>query len=128
MVTPSIRRSMEPYLTLLSYYGDGGQVYPLGSDSYIIGLCTGLLASAAVSSSRTVGELIPVAIEAVVVALRLGLCALKVRDFVGQNEAGSQSWSAVLSGIQEDQALVAIREFSKQKVGLSVFYSQRTVV
>ncbi|KAL1970787.1 hypothetical protein VTN77DRAFT_2621 [Rasamsonia byssochlamydoides] len=99
----------------ISYYGDEGQVYPLGSDSYVIGLCTGLLASTAVSSSRTVGELIPVAIEAVVIALRLGLCALKVRDFVGQNEAHSQSWSAVLSGIQEDQALEAIREFSKQK-------------
>lgn len=114
---------IEPGLTISSYYGDEGQIYPLGSDSHVIGLCTGLLASAAVSSSRTIGELIPVAVEAVVIALRLGLCALKVRDLVGQHEAQSQSWSAVILGLHEDKASLAIREFSKRKVSLVFFYS-----
>lgn len=116
---------IKPRLIISSYYGDEGQVYPLGSDSHVIGLCTGLLAAAAVSSSRTVGELIPVAIEVVVTALRLGLCALKVRDLVGQYEAQSQSWSAVISGLHEDQALVAIREFSKRKVSLASLLRQK---
>jgi naphtho-gamma-pyrone polyketide synthase len=82
----------------------------------VIGLCTGLLASAAIASSRTIGELIPVAVEAVVVALRLGLCAFKVRDYVGQYGGQSQSWSAVISGISEEKAFDIIEQFSVKKV------------
>lgn len=103
-------------LTQTSYYGDGAQIYPVGSENHVIGLCTGLLASAAVASSRSVGELIPVAVEAVVVALRLGLCAYKVRDYVGQYSGETQSWSAVISGVNEEKALAIIEQFSVEKV------------
>jgi naphtho-gamma-pyrone polyketide synthase len=82
----------------------------------VIGLCTGLLASAAVASSRSIGELIPLAVEAVVIALRLGLCAYKVRDYVGQYGGQSQSWSAVIPGVSEEKALAIIAEFSNKKV------------
>lgn len=82
----------------------------------MIGLCTGLLASAAIASARTIGELIPLAVEAVVVALRLGLCAYKVRDYVGQYDGQSQSWSVVISGVSEEKALAIIAEFSTKKV------------
>lgn len=68
------------------------------------------------ASSRTIGELIPVAVEAVAIALRLGLCALKVRNSVGRNEGSSQSWSAVVSGMEEEQTVEFIREFSTNKV------------
>lgn len=88
----------------------------MGSESHVIGLCTGLLASAAIASSRSVGELIPVAVEAVVVALRLGLCAFKVREYVGQHSGQSQSWSTVISGVNEEKALAIIEEFSVEKV------------
>lgn len=91
-------------------------MYPVGSQSHVIGLCTGLLASTAIASSRTIGELIPLAVEAVVVALRLGLCAYKVRDYVGQYGGQSQSWSAVISGVGEEKALALISEFSTRKV------------
>ncbi|KAL2010566.1 hypothetical protein VTN00DRAFT_6373 [Thermoascus crustaceus] len=99
----------------IKYYGDGGQTYPLGSESHIIGLCTGLLASAAVSSSRTIGELIPAAVETVVVALQLGLCVLKVRDLVDQNQTSSQSWSMVVSGIRKEEAHIILHEFCRLK-------------
>jgi naphtho-gamma-pyrone polyketide synthase len=69
-----------------------------------------------VASSRTIGELIPVAVEAVVIALRLGLCALKVHNSVGRSEGSSQSWSAVVSGMEEEQTFEFIREFSTNKV------------
>ncbi|KAH8702107.1 conidial pigment polyketide synthase PksP/Alb1 [Talaromyces proteolyticus] len=101
--------------SFISHYGDGGHIYPAGSESYVIGLCTGLLASAAISSSRTIGELIPVAVEAVVIALRLGLCTLKVRNFVGRNEGSSHSWSVVVSGMDEANALASIQQFSLSK-------------
>lgn len=106
-----------------SYYGDLGHAYPSGSDSAIIGLCTGLLPSAAVSCSKTVGELIPVAVETVVLALRLGLCVHSVRKLVDRGTSNSPSWSALVSGISEGEALDKIREFSSQKVSSAALLS-----
>jgi len=87
----------------------------VGSDSCIIGLCTGQLASAAVSSSRTVGELIPVGVQTVVLALRLGTCVIKVRDLV-ESTGPSPSWSALVSGIREPDAEQLIEGFAKANV------------
>ena len=99
-----------------SYYGDLGHAYPSGPQSIIIGLCTGQLASAAVSSSRTVGELIPAAVETVVIALRLGMCVVKVRELLESNENPSTSWSVLVSGIREREALQLIEKFSASNV------------
>jgi hypothetical protein len=68
--------------TSISYYGDLGHAYPSGDESCIIGLCTGQLASAAVSSSKTIGELISAGTETVVLALRLGICVLRVQELI----------------------------------------------
>lgn len=102
-----------------SYYGDLGHEYPSSSNSAIIGLCTGLLPSAAVSCSKTVGELVPVAVETVVLALRLGLCVLSVRKLVDAGNSTSPSWSALVSGINETEVLEKIREFSSQQVSFA---------
>lgn len=102
-----------------SHYGDLGHAYPSSSDSVIIGLCTGLLPSAAVSSSKTVGELIPIAVETVVLALQLGLCVHTVRKLVDTGNSSSSSWSALVSGINEGEALEKIRELSSQRVSFA---------
>ncbi|OGM44778.1 polyketide synthetase PksP [Aspergillus bombycis] len=99
----------------INYYGDLGNVYPSASDCHLIGLCAGLLSAAAVSSSTNVGELIPAAVEAVVVALRLGLCVLKVRELVNSDQASSTSWSVLISGISEKDASQLIAEFSVER-------------
>lgn len=99
-----------------SHYGDLGHAYPSSSDSVIIGLCVGLLSSAAVSSSKTIGELIPIAVETVVLALRLGLCVHTVRKLVDTGNSSSSSWSALVSGINESEASDKIQEFSSQQV------------
>lgn len=75
-----------------------------------------MLASAAIGSSRTVGELIPAAVETVVVSLRLGLCVLRVRDLVDHSSEKSQSWSLVVSGINEEKAGALLSEFCQRKV------------
>lgn len=103
-------------LTFHSHYGDRGEIYPLASDSYIVGLCTGLLASAAISSSRTMGELIPAAVETVTVALRVGLFVQKTRDLIDCNQGKTQSWSMVISGSDEKETDALLNEFSRQKV------------
>ncbi|KAJ5148914.1 hypothetical protein N7448_000492 [Penicillium atrosanguineum] len=100
--------------SFIHYYGDLGHTYPVGSDSCIIGLCTGQLASAAVSSSRTVGELIPVGVQTVVLALRLGASVIKVRDLV-ESKGPSPSWSVLVSGIREPEAQKVIEAFAQTK-------------
>lgn len=112
---------MLPYeyqrLTLFgSYYGDLGHEYPSGSKSCVIGLCTGQLASAAVSSSRTVGELIPAGVQTVVLALRLGTCVVKVRELVQASKSSSPSWSVLVSGIREEEAQQKIMDFAEVNV------------
>lgn len=104
-----------------SYYGDLGHKYPSSSDSVIIGLCTGLLPSSAVSASRTVGDLIPIAVQTVVLALRLGLCVHSVRKLVDTGRSTSSSWSALVSGISESETLEKIQEFSNQQVYSAAF-------
>lgn len=106
-------------LTYHSYYGDLGHTYPSSTDSCVIGLCTGLLSSAAVSCSQTVGELVPIAVDTVVVALRLGLCVSRVQDMVASDKPASLSWCALVSGLDELDAYNMIEEFSCKRVRLS---------
>jgi len=101
-----------------SYYGDLGHAYPSGDKSCIIGLCTGQLASAAVSSSKTVGELIPAAIETVVVALRLGMCVLKVQELIESSKSATSSWSVLIHGMREPEAQDLIQQYAKKNVSL----------
>ena len=102
-----------------SYYGDLGHAYPSGDDSVIVGLCTGLLPSAAVSSSRTAGELVPISVLTVVLSLQLGLCVHSTRSSVDTRNSSSTSWSALVSGISESEALENIEAFSNQQVSSS---------
>jgi naphtho-gamma-pyrone polyketide synthase len=95
-----------------------GNAYPTGDESCIVGLCTGQLASAAVSASKTVGELIPVGVETVVLALRLGICVLKVQDLVESNKSPAASWSVLVSGMREPEAQELIQQFAKTTVSI----------
>ena len=84
----------------------------------MIGLCAGSLAAAAISASRSVFELVPAAIEAVLVAFRTGLRSVEVGQDLEQNtEDISPSWSVIL-GIQEAQASQALRENAKATVSI----------
>lgn len=97
-----------------------GHAYPSGDEACIIGLCTGQLASAAVSSSKTVGELIPVGVETVVLALRLGMCVLKVQELIEPSKTGTSSWSVLVSGMREPEAQALIQKFAKQNVSIQL--------
>ncbi|KAL4793422.1 conidial yellow pigment biosynthesis polyketide synthase [Aspergillus venezuelensis] len=98
----------------INYHGDLGHAYPSKSKSQLIGLCTGLLSCGAVSSASNIGELIAPAVEVVVVALRLGLCVLHVRELVNQDKSAGLSWSALISGLSETEGKDLIAEFSRQ--------------
>lgn len=92
------------------------QTYPLPSESYLVGLCTGSLAAAAICCSRNIAELLPAAIEAVLVAFRTGLRATEVRDRLELSDGASASWSIVVPGIQEGTASTVLTDFCRTRV------------
>ncbi|KAH4055428.1 hypothetical protein HBH92_078380 [Parastagonospora nodorum] len=78
---------------------------------YIIGVCTGSFAAAAVSSSRTMAELVPAGVEAALAAFRTGLHSLKMqRDIEPAATEDAQSWSFIAS-MTESEALENIGAF-----------------
>lgn len=72
------------------------------------------------------GELIPVGVQTVVLALRLGSSVIKVRDLV-ESEGPSPSWSVLVSGIREPEAEQLIQGFAEANVSKSsTFYLLET--
>ncbi|OXV11267.1 hypothetical protein Egran_00972, partial [Elaphomyces granulatus] len=96
-------------------HSEGGRPYPSSSDSFLCGICTGALASAAISSSRSLLELIPAAVHAVIIAFRAGLCASEVRSSIEDFSDHSPEWSIVVSGISTDAATKSLKEFADSK-------------
>lgn len=85
-------------------------------------MCTGSLAAAAVSSSSSLSELLPLAVQTVLIAFRLGLCALDMRDRLELSvEDRSRPWSVVILGLETQSAVTAIKDFCKANVGSPVY-------
>jgi naphtho-gamma-pyrone polyketide synthase len=105
--------------TMNRYFAEGSRPFPSAANSYLVGLCTGSFAAAAISTSQTISELVPAAIEAVLTAFRTGLCSLELRnDIESPVHDISRSWSAVVSA-EEAQAAECIQTFSSANVSLS---------
>lgn len=84
----------------------------------MLGLCTGALAAAAISSCSTLSELLPAAVQTVQVAFRLGLCVVDVRDRIeAPSESIPHEWSIVFPGLEPKLAVLAIEDFCKANVG-----------
>ena len=91
-------------------------MYPNPEDTILLGLCTGSFATAAVSTSQTIAELIPAGVEAVVHAFRTGLHSFKLqRDLEGSPSPTPKSWSAVVA-LPEQRAGDLIESFVVEKV------------
>ncbi|KAL2819649.1 hypothetical protein BDW59DRAFT_120646 [Aspergillus cavernicola] len=89
--------------------------YPRFNDSYVLGVCTGSLAAAAISCSTSLSELLPIAVQTVLIAFRLGLCAQEVRDRLEISEEDrTQPWS-VVSDVSPEQVALALNNFTNAK-------------
>ncbi|CAI6237317.1 unnamed protein product [Periconia digitata] len=88
--------------------------YPEATTSTLIGVCTGSFASAAVSSSQTMAELVPAGVEAALAAFRTGLHSFKMqRDIEPISTEGARSWSFI-ANLTESQALKALEDFGSE--------------
>lgn len=100
------------------YYGEDSRPYPAAANSYAIGLCTGSFAAAAISTSQTISELIPAALEAFLVSFRTGLASMEARDDIDPNsQEAAPIWSMIV-GLKEQDAHTALKAFLVQKSGL----------
>ncbi|OGM43333.1 hypothetical protein ABOM_008737 [Aspergillus bombycis] len=78
--------------------------YPLPEECHILGLCTGTLAASAVSCCTNVLELVPIAIETVVVAFRTGLLVSDVGSRIEAHD-NSEPWSLLVPSSDAAQAV-----------------------
>ena len=84
----------------------------------MVGICTGALSAAAISSCRTLLELLPVAVHTVIVAFRTGMCAVDVgRRIEKPSDDVQASWSMAYSSVTLEGTKQALKDFVVDKVG-----------
>ena len=105
-------------LTELRYAGDRfGQ--PGEAKTVTVGLCTGLLAAAAVASSPSLPALIPLGVEVTLVAFRTGLCVATTARSLDLSQDKTASWSFIVAGTDDNEAQAIITAFHREKVCVS---------
>ncbi|KAL9126313.1 MAG: hypothetical protein Q9217_004613 [Psora testacea] len=95
----------------ISYQSTQEQEYPSSSRTRIAGSCTGLLAAAAVGSSNSLVNLIPVAVEVVRIAFQLGVIVAQARDEIEGAPIKSPSWSAIIPGLKVEKTEEILKAF-----------------
>ncbi|KAF2738000.1 polyketide synthase PksA [Polyplosphaeria fusca] len=99
----------------IGYYGENPSEVPNLANTRVLGLCTGLLAASVVASSKTLGELLPLAVEAVKIAFRAGTCVGAAKDALEQTSSSKESWSTIVTGTNENAAKSAIAQFHDER-------------
>ena len=87
------------------------------ANTILVGLCTGLLAAAAVSASQSALGLIENALNAVRVAFRIGITVNNAAQRLSTD--ANQSWSRLVVGVQSEACNAEIRQFNERKVRLA---------
>lgn len=101
-----------------SFFDDHPSEYLVSSNTVLVGLCTGLLAAAAVSISQSVLDLISNALIIVRIAFRIGV---KVNETARRLSAlhdaqANQSWSRLVLGVQKEASMDEVAQFNERKV------------
>lgn len=110
-----------------SYFGNCQEIYPSGPNNYVSGLCIGTLAAAAVSSSKSLGELVQAGVDAVRVSLKVGLLAARTAALFGhQRSNGLSFWSYVIAESQfplalAEKAIISYRDSSVSEIAASYY-------
>ncbi|KAG5775036.1 hypothetical protein H9Q73_011283 [Fusarium xylarioides] len=126
LLLEGVRRS-EPHAALdsafvciyeIGYYIDylarSDKQHPPASPAFLLGICTGSIAAAAVSCAKDVFEILRLGVEAATVAFRLGMHVRRRAENLAYSTPSS--WSMILSSNQEELVSEALEEFSKGKV------------
>lgn len=85
------------------------------------GLCSGMFAAAAITSTPTLSTLVPVAVQVVLMAFRTGsYVAAMAERLCPATREHSESWTSILPGITGESAQETIDSFNSSKVRFPV--------
>ncbi|CAK7231914.1 Type I Iterative PKS [Sporothrix curviconia] len=79
--------------------------------TFLVGLCSGLFAAAAIASTPSLSTLVPVAVQAVLMAFRTGLYVSSLAERLCPPTEKSESWTYIFANQQEDAVRHLLSEF-----------------
>ncbi|CAK7266569.1 Type I Iterative PKS [Sporothrix epigloea] len=79
--------------------------------TFLVGLCSGLFAAAAIASTPSLSTLVPVAVEAVLMAFRTGQYVASLADKLCAPGDKSESWTYIFPKQQEQSVDTLLSEF-----------------
>lgn len=97
----------------------GGYLRPSSSGSpspQLLGACTGLIAASAIASAGSLTTLLPLAVEAVRVAFRIGSYVGDIAQRVGGPHDVLESWSTIVAVSDKKAAEIALDDYNKEYV------------
>ncbi|KAK4645321.1 Polyketide synthase [Podospora bellae-mahoneyi] len=82
--------------------------------THLVGLCSGLFAASAIASTPSLSALVPVAVQAVLLAFRTGSYVHTLGDRLCPANEQSESWTYIFPGLKEDDATAALESFHRE--------------
>ncbi|QGA19295.1 hypothetical protein EYB26_006984 [Talaromyces marneffei] len=92
--------------------------YYIKKGSHIVGVCIGLLSASAIACSHSLVHLIPLAVETVRTAFRLGSCVGRMARLQEPVVHESKSWTSLVTGVDLQAVASAIHAFNRTQVEL----------
>ncbi|KAK4235039.1 conidial yellow pigment biosynthesis polyketide synthase [Achaetomium macrosporum] len=84
---------------------------PHHQKTFVVGLCSGLWAGAAISVSPSLPDLVPVGVQTVVLAFKLGAYVHAIGQRLSPTGDKSESWTYLFSGVSEEDMASKLAEF-----------------
>lgn len=126
----SANRISSTYINVPRSYIDeqpGGYLRPSSSGSpgpQLLGACTGLIAASAIASAGSLTTLLPLAVEAVRIAFRIGSYVGDVAQRVGGPHDVLESWSTIVAVSDMKAAEAALDDYNQEYVSVFTLSSQ----
>ena len=89
--------------------------------TFLIGLCSGLWASSAISVSPSLPDLVHIGVQFVVFAFKTGTYVHSVSQHMSQTSDRSRSWTYIFTGLDHDTVPAKLDAFNREFVRISPF-------
>jgi hypothetical protein len=84
----------------------------------LVGLCSGLWAAAAISVAPSLPDLVPVGVQTVLLAFRLGSYVHDIAQQLSPTREISESWTYIFPGLEQDDTVAKLQEFQTAAVSI----------
>ncbi|KAJ4402884.1 hypothetical protein N0V85_005225 [Neurospora sp. IMI 360204] len=80
----------------------------------LVGLCSGLFAASAIACTKSLSELVPLAVQVTLMSFRVGRHVYKVAEQIYPTVEKSESWTYIFTNISESVAGPVVQDFNKK--------------